>query len=488
MALKSITTRWFLNSFGVIFIILAAVVTISGVAIHNYYYSAVKEVLNNRASMVDGMMIRYSENTVTSNFYTEIRSYVESFPDKNMMELMTINLNGEVTLTSSGFSYNTQNLPDYTMALNSSSGEGLYIGNIESGEKVMAVTRLVTPINSEFSAMRFVVSLERVDDAIRNMVLTIALAALAVLALVLVSGLFFIQSIVRPVREIGAAARQIASGDLKSRIARVSDDELGVLCETLNFMADELENTETRKDEFNSSVAPEVRTPLTAIRGWAETLLDTDNYDAATLKKGMRVISAETERLSGMVEELLDFSRIQNGRFSLVFQKLDLLAELGEAVLIYTEKARREQIQVIYNEPEMLPIIYGDKNRLRQVFINVIDNAIKYSDPGGTVKIDAFARDDDIFISVADNGCGIAPEDLPKIKTKFFKANHTRRGSGIGLAVANEIIQMHKGSIDIESTLGVGTTVLIRIPVNSPEDLPEQPSLLERKPENEQKL
>ena len=468
MALKSITQRWFLNSFGVIFVILAAVVAVSGVSIHNYYYSAVKEVLNNQASTVDGMMIRYSENTVTSNFYTEIRSYVESFPDKNMIELMAIDLNGNVVLTSSGFSYSSRNLPDYT--------------------KVMAVTRMVTPVNSEFSAMRFVVSMEKVDQAIRNLVLMIGAVALAVLALVLVSGLFFLKSIVKPVREIGIAARQIASGDFKSRINSPSDDEIGALCTTINFMADELENTEKMKNEFISSVSHELRTPLTAIRGWAETLLDTDNYDAATLKKGMRVISAETERLSGMVEELLDFSRIQNGRFSLVFQKLDLLAELGEAVLMYTEKAKREGIQILYSEPDMLPIIYGDKNRLRQVFINVIDNAVKYSDPGGTVRIEAFARDGDIFISVADAGCGIAPEDLPKIKTKFYKANHTRRGSGIGLAVADEIIQMHKGSIDIESTLGVGTTVLIRLPVSGPEDAPEQPAILERKVENEQKL
>ena len=110
------------------------------------------------------------------------------------------------------------------------------------------------------------------------------------------------------------------------------------------------------------------------------------------------------------------------------------------------------------------------------MFINVIDNAIKYSDPGDTVKIDAFQQGDSIVITVADTGCGISAEDLPKIKTKFFKANQTRRGSGIGLAVASEIIQMHNGSIDIESTLNVGTTVLIRLPI--------QPQ--ERNSENEQ--
>lgn len=484
MALKSITQRWFLNTFGVIFVILTTVVVISGVTIHNSYYSSVREVLSKQASTVDGMMIRYSENTVTSNFYTEIRSYVESFPDKNLMELMTIDPNGQVTMTSSGFSYEQRDFPDYTMALNSVDGEGYYVGRLSGGEKIMALTRMVTPVNSEFSAMRFVVSLERVDAAIRNMVLIIALAAVAVLGLVLVSGLFFVQSIVRPVRMVSRTARQIASGDFKVRIGKIPNDELGELCKTINFMADELENTDTMKNEFISSVSHELRTPLTAIKGWAETLLDAESYDAATLKKGMRVISAETERLSGMVEELLDFSRIQNGRFSLVFQKMDLLAELGEAVLMYTEKARRENIQIIYNEPEMLPILYGDKNRLRQVFINIIDNAIKYSDPGDTVKIDAFVQGEDIIITVADTGCGISPEDLPKIKTKFFKANQTRRGSGIGLAVANEIVQMHHGSIEIESTFNVGTTVLIRLPLQTQEAKDADAS--ERNSENEQ--
>ena len=235
-------------------------------------------------------------------------------------------------------------------------------------------------------------------------------------------------------------------------------------------MADELEKNEKMKNEFISSVSHELRTPLTAIKGWAETLIDTENYDVTTMKKGMRVISSETERLSEMVEELLDFSRIQSGRFSLNIQKMDLLAELGEAALIYAEKARKEDIEFIYDEPEMLPVIYGDKNRLRQVFINVIDNAIKYSDAGGRVKIEVFAREENIMITVSDSGCGIAPEDLPMIKKKFYKANHTRRGSGIGLAVVNEIITMHNGTIDIESTLNVGTTVIITIPFNTPEE------------------
>ena len=167
-----------------------------------------------------------------------------------------------------------------------------------------------------------------------------------------------------------------------------------------------------------------------------------------------------------MVEELLDFSRMQNGRFTLNKTTMDILAELGDAVLIYTEKARKEGIDVIYDEPDMLPFVYGDKNRIRQVFINVIDNAIKYSDKGGLVSVQASMADSGhIEIDVSDTGCGISKQDLPKIKTKFYKANHTRRGSGIGLAVADEIVAMHGGTLEIFSEQGVGTTVTIKLPV-----------------------
>ena len=254
-------------------------------------------------------------------------------------------------------------------------------------------------------------------------------------------------------------------GDFSVRITKKNDDEIGELCDTVNHMASELALSEQMKNDFISSVSHELRTPLTAIKGWAETIAGMPD-DKETITKGMRVISAESERLSQMVEELLDFSRMQNGRFTLTKNTMDILAELGDAVLIYTEKARSEGIDVIYEEPDMLPFVYGDRNRLRQVFINVIDNAIKYSDKGGVVSVQALMADaETIEIDISDTGCGISQQDLPKIKTKFYKANHTRRGSGIGLAVADEIVTMHGGKLEIFSEQGAGTTVTITLPV-----------------------
>ena len=145
--------------------------------------------------------------------------------------------------------------------------------------------------------------------------------------------------------------------------------------------------------------------------------------------------------------------------------KMDLIAELSEAVLMFTERAKREGMQLLYDEPEIFLTVIGDKNRLRQVFVNILDNALKYSDSGDSVTVNAGVQGDFAVISIADTGIGISKEDLPNVKAKFFKANSTRRGSGIGLAVADEIINLHGGTLALESVEGKGTTVTIQIPL-----------------------
>ena len=286
-----------------------------------------------------------------------------------------------------------------------------------------------------------------------------------VLLLLLVTGLYFIRSIVRPIKQINATTKKYAKGDFSVRIQENSSDEIGDLCVSINQMADELSNTENMKNEFISSVSHELRTPLTAIKGWAETMCM--EADPDTVQRGVHVIVNETERLSEMVEELLDFFPHAKRTVLAPVCHHGRAGGTGDAVLIYTEKAKRENIRIIYQEPEMLPFVYGDKNRIRQVFINVIDNAIKYSNSGSTITISAEEVGNMIQVTITDNGVGISEADLPRVKTKFFKANHTRRGSGIGLAVADEIITMHGGRLDITSELNVGTNVTITLPVES---------------------
>ncbi len=462
MAKRSITKRWILNNLGVVFLVLMVIEMAFIYAIQNYYYSSAKQYLISKINAVTSVLSIHSQDSAT-NFSAEMRNMLETFNEKDKIELMAINSKGRVVLTSSGFSPDENiSMPDYEEAMET--GEGYYVGKMPGGEKIMAVSIPISALNSEYSSVRMVTSLAEIDNTIKTFIIAVTIICAAILLIIITTGLFFAGSIVKPITQISSIARKFAMGDFSVRIKNNSDDEIGELCTAINHMADELSAAEAMKNDFISSVSHELRTPLTAIKGWAETLMIDGGGSPDTMKKGVGVIVNETERLSRMVEELLDFSRMQNGHFTLQNTNMDILAELGDAVLIYSDKARREQIGIIYNEPEMLPFVYGDKNRIRQVFINIIDNAVKYSSPGDTVTIEATEADGKIKVIVSDTGCGIKESDLAKVKTKFYKANHTRRGSGIGLAVADEIIAMHGGALDIKSREGEGTTVIITLP------------------------
>lgn len=466
MAKRSITKRWIINNLGVIILALLVIQMAIIYAIQNYFYSSAKQYLVSKINAVTSVLSIHSQDSA-ANFSAEMRNMLETFNEKDKIELMAINSKGRVVLTSSGFSPDASaSMPDYEDAM--ANGEGSYIGKLPGGEKILAVSVPISSINSEYSSVRMVTSLTEIDDTIKTYTIVIMAICLIIIVIIVSTGLYFAGSIVKPIRQISGIARKFAMGDFSVRISNNSADEIGDLCTAINHMADELSNAEAMKNEFISSVSHELRTPLTAIKGWAETLMIDGGSSPDTMKKGVGVIVNETERLSQMVEELLDFSRMQNGHFTLHNANMDILAELGDAVLIYSDKAKRENIQIIYNEPEMLPFVFGDKNRIRQVFINIIDNAVKYSSSGDTVTINASEADGKVIVSVKDTGCGIKKNDLSKVKTKFYKANHTRRGSGIGLAVADEIIAMHNGIMDITSPgEGKGTIVTITLPAQA---------------------
>ena len=332
----------------------------------------------------------------------------------------------------------------------------------------MAVTALVPYAAGNIAAMRMVTSLTLVDRQWgRYVVASAGIGALAFL-LMLWSGLFFVRSIVRPLGEVEATATRIARGDLQARLPDTKyNDEIGRLCGTINQMAEDLAETDRLKNEFISSVSHELRTPLTSIKGWVETIENIHDPTDENYRRGLAIIGTETDRLYTMVEELLDFSRLQNG-IQLHCEVLDLVAEATDAALFVEARIQQEGLQFVYEEPPEPYPVWADPARLRQVFVNIFDNAIKYSDPGGTIFLTITRTAETVTAAIRDQGRGIAPEDLDKVKQKFFKAKNAVRGSGIGLAVVDEIVQALGGKVDIASTLGQGTTVSITLPVYHP--------------------
>ncbi len=467
---KGITKRWLLRYLSVTIAFMLFLIFGGSFAVKSYYYGIVKQ---------DLIQAQKEFNSVYSNVMSETKETndealsqcVKNFSEKNDIQLSVLNENGDKTLVSDGFEPETDlDMSDFSQAMTSPENTAFWVGEIGSGEKVMSYTVVLRDNDGSFrQAFRFVTSLSEVDNKILFAILILITTVIVILASVVIPSLLFIETILKPVRELRATSRRIAQGDFETRVEKMYDDEIGELADSINHMSEEIKASDRMKNDFISSVSHELRTPLTAIKGWAETM-SIGEPDPVTMNKGLSVIIKETERLTSMVEELLDFSRIQNGRMVLVMDKIDLLAELDEAVYMLRERAASEKKHFVYEEPRNIAPVLGDKNRLRQVFINIIDNALKYTPTGGVIGIQVNEENDMIHVVISDTGCGIAKEDLPRIKDKFYKANKTVRGSGIGLAVADEIMTLHKGKLEIESTEDVGTTVTISIPVLDHDD------------------
>ena len=481
MRSNNITARWLRGSLLITALVLAVAEGLFLYSTYQNLYGGVQRAMLNRFTAIDGRLQATgtagdARDTAAARGQA-LRRIVEQFDEKDKLELMLLDSGGTVLATSSGVvNRGLMQGEDFGTALTSDSGVGTAIFRTDTSERVMAVTSLVPYAAGGIAAMRLITSLSLVDRQWQQVLLASMGVAVAVLGFTIMSGLFFVRSIVRPLGEVEATATRIAHGDLAARLPDTRyEDEVGRLCRTINRMAEELAKTDRMKNDFISSVSHELRTPLTSIKGWVETISNIKDPDDANYRRGLAVITAETDRLYTMVEELLDFSRLQNG-IKLNCQVLDLVAEATDAALFVEPRIRQEGLHLAYEEPPDPYPVWADPARLRQVFVNILDNAVKYSTPGSSIFITLTRTGETASVTVRDQGRGISPEDLENVRVKFYKGKNAVRGSGIGLAVVDEIVTALGGTLDIASTLGQGTAVTVTLPVYHPgqEHLHEQ--------------
>ncbi len=461
--MSGIKKRWVRNYLLIIMIIAILVDGAFLFTIRRFYYNLAQENLSNRMTVLEGFNRTFlqSEHTTLDDIAKLI---LQDYRDQDVAELQILNPEGRIFYSSTGFQ--TERLigsEDVTAALKGQ--RGYWVGpNIETGEQIMGVsTALRDEHGNTIGVLRYISSMAAIDQLVNQYFLYSLLVLGAILILLLILSLTFSRSILGPINEITVAAERMAKGQFDEKVETRYKDELGVLAQTLNYMADEIQQSERLKNDFISSISHEIRTPLTAVKGWSETILTGDLENKEEVEKGLQVIMRETSRLSDMVEELLDFSRIEGGRMTLHKEQVDLSQEIMDIVAIYGPKAEGQNVMIETKLPDRPAYIVGDANRIKQVMINILDNAVKFSKPQGIITI-SMKLGEEIALSFIDQGTGISREDLENVRKKFYKGTSKQSGSGLGLAITDEIVALHDGRMEIDSIQGQGTTVTVHFP------------------------
>ncbi|NLN40808.1 MAG: HAMP domain-containing histidine kinase [Clostridiales bacterium] len=460
---QSIKTRIGYSFMGIIVISIFIFILMLSVFLKEYYYKSVEDILTDQIRMSASFYSRYfSDSSLEDN----VMDNVDVFWKFTSAQVQIIDNSGTVLMDSIGV-YFTDKLEtsDVKRALDGEAGK--WIGRVAyTDDLVMSVSHPLEANSEVVGVLRFTTSLEPINEQLRYVIWIFILMGILTIAISSIISFILANGVVSPIKQVTRVAEKMAKGDFQVRCIKESNDEVGRLADTLNYMANEIMEKEQIKNEFIASVSHELRTPLTSIKGWAVILNNTNPEEVETFRDGLKIIEKETERLSGMVEELLDFSKLLSGEISLKLKRTNLVDLIEYIKRHMTPVAQRNRINFEVEYPDQLPEISIDENRIKQVLINVLDNAFKFTSQGGMVSFKTYIEDNFIVMVVLDNGCGIPSHELPYVKDKFFKGKNSKAASGIGLSVSNEIISKHNGQLDIESQEGKGTKVIIRLPIS----------------------
>jgi len=458
--MKSIKKRLVINF---IFIVVITVVTLEIFLINivkGNYYKNLEESLNNQIRISADLYSRYfSDATLHEN----ILNNVDTFWKQTKAQVEILDKNGMILMDSIGVtSHEPINTEDVIKAINGEKGR--WIGKVEYDEhKVMAISYPLKSGENIVGVLRFITSLREVNQDIKTIALIFMVFGGIVILISSLVAILLANTIIGPLKSVTESAEKMALGDFKTKSIKKYDDEIGKLSDTLNYMAQEITKKDALKNDFISSVSHELRTPLTSIKGWAITLKHSYD-DREILSDGLDIIETESDRLTNMVEELLDFSKFVSGKITLEKENLSINDIIDHIRKQLTPRATRDNINFKVMAEDNMPITCSDGNRLKQVFINVLDNAFKFTPSGGSVVLTASYENNNFVFNIKDTGCGIADEDLPKVKEKFYKGKTSQSQSGIGLSICDEIIKLMNGTFEIKSELNKGTEIIISVP------------------------
>lgn len=458
---KSFRNVLILN-FGLLIFLTVLVLDVATIlSVKNYFYSDAKKKMKSQAELNLNYLYRYIDfskglDDVILEDYSTIYEY-------NTEHIMILNNDGENLLSTIGL---TDNIFDSKKIDESIDKNGYFssIDKFDFFEHNIVTTALPIKYHGNvIGTAIFQSSLYETEKSINNIKIIMVVFSITIIGIAFLMTLFMSKKMVNPLKKLKDYASKLAGGEYSEEIIVEGTSEITALGDSMVYMAKEIKKRDEIKNEFIANVSHELKTPLTSIKGWAYTL-NVDASDEELLKDGLDIIQNEADRLTGMVNDLLDFSRLLNNKVTLLKTDFDLKILLNGIANQFKPRAVKENKKLIFNSNLNKANFLGDQNRIKQVIINLMDNAFKFTSENGKVAIYLDRIDDYYKITIADDGEGMDEKDIPHIFEKFYRGQNKNSHAGIGLSIVYEIISLHEGHIDVTSKKGEGSKFEIFLP------------------------
>lgn len=432
-------------------------------SITNYYESALVGAMLNQAKYNQVLYTNYLSRYDLSEIVVGDKN---SFYRDNISQVQILDNSSNVLFDSQGSSNIGKKIKTQDVN-NANKGEYSYqkIKNKKTGEEVIALSYPLSDNQKQIGILRLISSTSKVKENVNNQMIVFVFFGLIIYLFALIVSYYAAKKWTVPIKKLTKVGERLAQGDFKVKANESGKNEISELGQTLNYMSENIVKREDMKNDFISSVSHELRTPLTSIKGWAITLQSKEiQKNEEMLSQGLIIIENEGERLSLMVEDLLNFSRLSSSSFQYEKENLNIVEIVREVYHQLYPRSLNEKINFEFKTAYDNIIVDCDKNRIKEVFINIIDNAMKFTDKDGHVDLMITKDDDNVVIEIKDDGEGIKEDEIPFVSSKFFKGSSSKSQTGLGLSICEEIVKAHDGKLIIKSKYTEGTSVTVVLP------------------------
>lgn len=461
---KSIFTRYLGITMGIVVLSFIMLGTVMMAFFAQYWRGEKKDLLLKNANSIADVSSVFLTKSGEDSYQLEtnvLKGFIATFSTSIDADIFITDLEGNILLGNYANSKLTdpQTVPKQTVAAAAQSGyegRGTFGGLYQSPSYIIGVPMYTSEgqcVGTVFAATS-AASVNAFEGEALQMFLVAAAAALAITFCVV--GVFAFR-LVKPLRQMSAAARSFGSGDFSVRVPVTSSDELGQLAVSFNNMANSLSNSEGTRRSFIANVSHELKTPMTTIAGFIDGILD-GTIPKEQESKYLHIVSDEVKRLSRLVKSMLDLSRIDSGEMKLHLSRFDITNTVVTTLLTFEQKIDEKQIEIRGLEEAAPQEVWGDQDLLHQVVYNLIENAVKFTNEGGYIAVQVSDSIDRTTVVIENSGPGISPEDLPMIFERFYKTDKSRsrdkNGMGLGLYLVRTILKFHGGDIAVSSAVG----------------------------------